>query len=525
MISKRIDRKPENDNYGNLADYVRDARHAHDRVASYIEDALHAGEKVLFSWHAGCLADDYNMAIKEVEATQALNTRSKKEKTYHLVISFRPEDEEKLTEETVKDIEKSFALALGFEDHQRHCGVHKNTDNLHIHVAYNMIHPVTLTRHEPYRDFVIRDKVCRVMEQKYGLMVDNGREKERAPQRSNCRAQAMEAQSGQESFLSYVQRQLQDIRAKTWLEFHAFLGQRGLVYKLHGNGAVFVASQGKAACKASSVGREFSKPAMEKKYGKFQESRQEQQTCQELYEKEPRAAVARRSELWARYKELRDARNKEYTVMQENQEDAYSRIQAFFNKRYSEIRFSPLLTKQDRARLYRELKLRKKESLDKLKGERLAGRKALNERCPATWTQYLQREADKGDETALELLRTQAKKADTKKEQGPLLQSLASVKQAIQILSALDKQWKEAVTWISKRGTVVVRLACGELRDFGDTVQLRPAQPGDQEKLALAAHEFAEVRWGQKQISAKGQEENSTRTPERTALAQSTLIR
>ena len=49
MISKRIDRKPENDNYGALANYVRDAKHTHGhgQLADYIGDKLHDGEKVL----------------------------------------------------------------------------------------------------------------------------------------------------------------------------------------------------------------------------------------------------------------------------------------------------------------------------------------------------------------------------------------------------------------------------------------------------------------------------------------------
>ena len=84
MISKRIHCKVENDNYG--------------RLANYIADASHAGEKALASWCAGTYSgDDYNLAIAEVLATQELNTRSTKEKTYHLVVSFRTEDEGKLT--------------------------------------------------------------------------------------------------------------------------------------------------------------------------------------------------------------------------------------------------------------------------------------------------------------------------------------------------------------------------------------------------------------------------------------------
>ena len=74
-----------------------------------------------------------------MQDVQALNRRTKQCKTYHLVISFRPEDEASLTPELFMTIERRFAAALGYEEHQRHCGVHKNTGNLHMHIAYNMI--------------------------------------------------------------------------------------------------------------------------------------------------------------------------------------------------------------------------------------------------------------------------------------------------------------------------------------------------------------------------------------------------
>lgn len=125
MIASRKDRKPENDNYRELARYIADAKND--------------GEKVLMHWSAGCAFDDYLAGICEVEATQSQNARSRQTKTYHLVVSFRPEDEAKLSVGAFIDIEKSFAQALGYENHQRHCGVHKNTDHLHIHMAYSMV--------------------------------------------------------------------------------------------------------------------------------------------------------------------------------------------------------------------------------------------------------------------------------------------------------------------------------------------------------------------------------------------------
>lgn len=125
MISKHVHYEAAHDNYGALA--------------HYIAGAGREGEKCLVSWSSGCAADDdYELAILEAQATQSMNTRSQKEKTYHLLVSFRPEDEAKLTPDTFKSIEERFAATLGYAKHQRHCGVHKNTANLHMHVAYNM---------------------------------------------------------------------------------------------------------------------------------------------------------------------------------------------------------------------------------------------------------------------------------------------------------------------------------------------------------------------------------------------------
>ncbi len=139
MIPKHIEHKPGRDNYRALALYAADAR---------VRDK---SEKTLMSWYEG-LAENYLEGMIEVEATQALNSRTKKEKTYHLMVSFRPEDESKLTPEIFKDIAKTLANAIGFSEHQRHCGVHKNTDNLHMHIAFNMINPKNFNRHEPFYD-------------------------------------------------------------------------------------------------------------------------------------------------------------------------------------------------------------------------------------------------------------------------------------------------------------------------------------------------------------------------------------
>ena len=136
MIAKRIDHEPKNDNFRALALYVAGIGDADD--------------KILMKWTAGCQMDDFYDTLKEIEAVQAKNTRSRENKTYHLVVSWRPEDKAKLGPEIFQEIEREFAAALGLADHQRQAGVHQNTDHIHLHVAYNLIHPEKFTRHSPF---------------------------------------------------------------------------------------------------------------------------------------------------------------------------------------------------------------------------------------------------------------------------------------------------------------------------------------------------------------------------------------
>jgi len=312
MISKRETIiSPRNDNYG--------------RLARYIADASKGGEKCLTTWTAGCQADDFDLARYEVKATQACNTRSTKEKTYHMIVSFRPEDQERLKPEDFKEIELAFANSLGFENHQRHCGVHINTRNMHMHVAYNMIHPESKARHEPFQDFKKRDQVCREMEKRFGLVVDPGREikDEKTPtKRTNSRAMKAEAHSGLKSFHTYVLERKKAIleelaRATSWQDLHKRLALQGLEIKLRGNGCVISAldaqRKGNHHVKASDVSRELSKGRLEKRFGQFEKSKDGYQV-EDRYGLEPKKKLKTTNErrMWALY--LREARESNFQL-------------------------------------------------------------------------------------------------------------------------------------------------------------------------------------------------------------------
>lgn len=307
MISKRIPR----DKPGPFKD-----------LAKYVAAAKEKGEKLDDFWivnaHAGEGLDDLDMAISEVEAQQALNTRVKEDKQYHMIVSFR---DEKPTAEELRDIELEFAKALGFEDHPRVVGTHTDTGNFHMHVAYSRIHPKTLTAHWPKWDYRKRDQVCREMEQKYGLKIDHGHDEERKVDHKPPKARDMEAHTWEQSFHGYVQEHkvaLLKARncASDWQELHEAFAKYDLVLKKRGNGLV-IASRSKNQhskkhhMKASSLDRSFSKAALEKDFGPFKGPGKPQDRVKptKTYKRRPLTHHKGQDRLWRRYMGHRRAKD------------------------------------------------------------------------------------------------------------------------------------------------------------------------------------------------------------------------
>jgi len=278
-------------------------------LAEYIAEAKDPGEKLEELWivntHAGETLDDLEMAILEVDATQALNTRVKSNKHYHLIVSFRDEHP---SPEALRDIDREFAKALGFEEHPRVVGTHVNTDNFHMHIGYSRIHPKTLLEHSPQWDYPAMEKVCRSMEQKHGLKVDLGRADKQEANRKPKAAQDMEAHSWEQSFYSYVHEHKEPLlkakeQAKDWQGLHKAFGEFDLVLRKRGNGLIIGSGDGKQRIKASDLDRSFSKAALEKKFGPYKrpERTQERAKPSKRYKRRPVTRHKGQGHLWRRY--------------------------------------------------------------------------------------------------------------------------------------------------------------------------------------------------------------------------------
>lgn len=266
MIAKRIDRKPEvRDDYGHLGRYIAAAREK--------------GEKLDKFWIVNCDAGtdraDLDLALMEIEATR-LAKQGIADKTYHLVISFRPDEQDRLSAADLQDIERHFADALGYGEHQRIAGTHINTDNFHMHIAINKVHPRTGRCHTPRQDFKRLATVCREMELKYGLHIDKGMTDGAEPSPVSAKARDYEARTWQQSFERHLVEHKAAILgviadATTWRDLHAGLAEYDVAIRKRGAGLVFVqADGGKGRMKASALDRSCSLAALETRLGPFE---------------------------------------------------------------------------------------------------------------------------------------------------------------------------------------------------------------------------------------------------------------
>lgn len=529
MISRRIHIDPKHDRYA--------------RLAAYIADAGHGGEKCLMSWCAGCLGgEDYEEGISEVVDVQQCNTRAQGAKTYHLLISFRPKDETRLSPEVFKDIERRFAAALGYTEHERHCGIHRNTAHIHMHIAYNMINPNTYALHKAYRDYWIRDRVCREIEQEYGLDIDNGRKQAKST-RINEKAATMEAHSGQQSFQSYAKSHDRELQAalagiKSWEEAHAAFARFGLEIGRRTNGLIIKdrhSRNKKRAVPASDVAREFSLKNLESRLGSFVPPKApERFTEQYHYEAAPLYRGPGRSELFKEYQAGIQSRIARLKHIKDQEEAAVEAIRRKWTAKRTELAALDI-GKRNRRNLIAVARKRETEEIAKARLPYQAPRQEVRRDTPyASWNAFLQWKAEQGHEIAFTILRSNPSKSEINQEERTLdiaelratyatkareivedhhfyqkgKNRLLSVLRMEQILEEEKKRNPNNTLnsnfrfHIDNKGTIIFTLSSGgTIRDTGKTLYFTVSDKATCE----IAQMYAKRKWG-KYICLKGNE-------------------
>ena len=455
-------------------------------LVKYITDDQSKNVRVGYQSVTNCHTDRPDKASIEVINTQMQNTRSGADKTYHLIVSFRPG--EQIDDATLKVIEARLCEGLGFGEHQRVSAVHHDTDNLHIHIAINKIHPTRYTILEPFNAYHTLGQLCQKIEIDYGLERDNHQGKRLV---SEGLAQDMERHAGIESLQGWIKREcaVKMRAAQSWSVLHQLMQDNGLELRERGNGFVIQAPDG-LAVKASSIGREFSKPKLEERLGTFEPSAEHlERTAQKprvQYGKKPVRTRVNTVELHAKYKteqfSITGSRAAEWNKARAKKDQL---IEAA--KRNSRLKRSAIKLISGagvgKKLMYSATSKTLKAEVEKINKQYIRERQEIHEKYQRrAWADWLRAKAAEGNQEALGALRAreaaQGLKGDTVAGTGPLQRQATAVAQ-------------DSVT---KKGTVIYHVGATAVRDDGDRLKVsREAnQDGMQAALRMAMDRYGD---------------------------------
>ena len=350
--------------------------------------------------------EDAELAVDVMELLQEGNVRANGGRTYHLIISFHPDDR-RLTPAELEDVVCRAVRAAGLEKHQYIAVRHSEQEHEHVHVAVNKIHPETLKIHHPYKAIHAYQALASILEEELGLhRVD----RTVSPSRSH-KARNFEEHQGLESFSRWARRSIGNAteldRLGSWNALHDALARFGVRLVRRGNGfAIVDATSANLACKASALGRGWSKQRLCERFGDFVPGPEVDQVTRnqvDAYVERPLGRVEDRG-LWREYqgaldaariqrRELRDALSSKIGV-------ARTAHRRRFKLRHHAIAAMPVAG-TDKRKLYKMLALERKVAERKL-GVKIKGWRAASiDAHPGSWKEFLAARASRGDQRAM----------------------------------------------------------------------------------------------------------------------------
>lgn len=272
--------------FDRLVDYI-DRSGTEDAPVRILEQFPDGRQRVL----AGDVACETNAFSLETAAAEmnmvAAQNRHIKDPVYHFIISWREED--KPTDAQAFNSAHYALKQLGLESHQYVTAIHRDTDNVHAHVAVNRVNPLTYKAVNMWKDVEVLQKSMRILERHYGFQVDNGpwqlnadnhlvRPGLRYPSAPQGAAKR-QIFSNQESLFHYAVETVRDeinesIKSDklSWEFVHLLLHEKGLGLREKGDGLVIYDYLRPAdiEVKASSIHPSLTKARMASKHGAYQ---------------------------------------------------------------------------------------------------------------------------------------------------------------------------------------------------------------------------------------------------------------
>jgi hypothetical protein len=308
--------------------------------------------------------------------------------------------------------------AAGLEEHQYIAVRHSDQEHEHLHVAVSKIHPKTLKIHHPWKDIERFKALASELEQEMGLhRVDRSKQKERAGR--SYAARQFEATRGVQSFAnwarSHIGERIDLDGISNWKDLHARLAVHGVRVVKRGNGLALVdATRGDLACKASSLGRHWSKQRLCERFGNFVSGPSAEHVAgvsREAYRPEPLGPL-RDDGLWREYQ---DALGAARTRRDERRQASLSKVDTaraahrqHFKWRHHAIAAMPIPGREKR-KLYKMLSFERKTAERKLRATVKRWRPVNVHGHPGSWKEFLATRAARGDQRAIRRLRRRSR--------------------------------------------------------------------------------------------------------------------
>jgi len=337
-----------------------------------------------------------------VQSAHAQKVDVKKAKTYHVIISFRPEEAAKLTEEDYAAIAKEVAESVKLGSHERITALHGDTNNRHLHLAINLLDEQNRIKH-PAHDFKIFKEKRHEIEKRYGF--------EQAEKGAEILTEENMKRERHGNTASFERWLKENVAAKmeslleggsNWSEVHKMLAENGAEIRKRGAGFVFSNKEETVFIKASKVSRNFSISAITKKLGEFVPSDQQTETKRKF-----KSASIIGKELYEQYKkeagELKKRREEERSKLDQEQKAVKAKVTAEIKNAKEVVLKLP--TSQQKSVKLKLLTLQRAKLMEKIAEERQDKAKKIAEKYRhKTWLIWLQEKAKEGDSNAIETL-------------------------------------------------------------------------------------------------------------------------
>lgn len=309
MIANVCDRRRDGkSSFRTLKEYLTD-RLRSDELGAEDQEILKPDGTVIAQLSTGVSVEhngfDLDTLVQEFESVVAMKPRVE-DPIYHFVISWAEDDDP--DDEAIFSCAREAVERLGFGGHQYLSAIHRDTDNPHVHVAVNRVHPDTYQVKNPYNDYYALGQLMGELEDRHGwTSTPQGGPESNPAQRADAHGDLTFEQWCKAKVVPVMKPLVE--RSVPWDDIHQALDALDVALVEHGQGLVFRTGSdtGSAvAVKASTVHERFSKPRLERMLGAFEAATEEQQPQPRRYPEDPqafavtvKAALGERIARWA----------------------------------------------------------------------------------------------------------------------------------------------------------------------------------------------------------------------------------